>query len=722
MRRAIPLLLVLFLAACAQHEDLPPPPPLPGAHGMIGQAIGGVQLQAGKLPTWAAPIQHTDITPHILKEGEIVKVTVERPTNLRTAFYAFGFMYIFNDKAGVWERVPAVAGESGTVSGDWVKDEAVFRFRADKNKFDYGMNYLITYWCIDTEEKDERDQRIWLCNGNKWGLGAFEVLRRGFPAFLIEEDIARNRFNISTKTTIADGVQYEAVYHGPSSVDFARVLLLNDEDSFKDDLASNIALLRALYTTRGGACGFYQEGARTFSWLSDNTRIAVVSPDVELVRAYADRYPSDCNLLEELERIAEGLQGFCGNGLVEAPEQCDFSNDTACPGGCKPDCTCSVVGSASSGTCGDLIIQRPNSQGVVETCEPPEVRDPVTGQVLSGSACFVRDPSTNEITEEGHCDHTCACVFGPSAALPSCGDGFCAANETASNCPADCLLDTSVPNLTINSPASLQVYNSTLVRFNVSASDNLGVGACNVRLGSVSDALVKSSQDNNWYLSRLLRNGSYLANVSCTDLSGNTNYSSVRFFVNVSVDLQGPSISDIRPVEGAVFDSNTVNYELVASDSSGVTSCIAITDGFGNQMSMSQGRWILAKTLPEGNHSVVFECRDTPDNKANATRAFSIVLHQAVNLTDGDSVGAKVVDVDIQGFKFEPRDITINAGDTVRWTNKDGVGHTAMGQNNEFDTGTIQPGQAVSYKFNTTGTYNYRCGFHPSMTGSITVQ
>ncbi|MBS3148281.1 cupredoxin family copper-binding protein [Candidatus Woesearchaeota archaeon] len=78
-----------------------------------------------------------------------------------------------------------------------------------------------------------------------------------------------------------------------------------------------------------------------------------------------------------------------------------------------------------------------------------------------------------------------------------------------------------------------------------------------------------------------------------------------------------------------------------------------------------------------------------------------------------------VVDVTIEGFAFNPTELTVNAGDTVRWTNKDSVTHTATGQG--FDTGPLNPGQNGEVTFDKPGTYTYKCTPHPSMKGKIIV-
>ena len=77
-------------------------------------------------------------------------------------------------------------------------------------------------------------------------------------------------------------------------------------------------------------------------------------------------------------------------------------------------------------------------------------------------------------------------------------------------------------------------------------------------------------------------------------------------------------------------------------------------------------------------------------------------------------------DVTISGFAFSPGTVTVSVGDTVTWTNNDGVGHTATGD--DFDTGTISGGATASVTFDTAGTFAYHCSIHPQMNGTVVVE
>lgn len=77
--------------------------------------------------------------------------------------------------------------------------------------------------------------------------------------------------------------------------------------------------------------------------------------------------------------------------------------------------------------------------------------------------------------------------------------------------------------------------------------------------------------------------------------------------------------------------------------------------------------------------------------------------------------------VTIKNMAFTPASLTIAPGDTVTWVNEDRVRHSAEDLNGAFDTGLLSNGQSASLTFGGSGSFNYRCGPHANMRGSITV-
>jgi plastocyanin len=78
-------------------------------------------------------------------------------------------------------------------------------------------------------------------------------------------------------------------------------------------------------------------------------------------------------------------------------------------------------------------------------------------------------------------------------------------------------------------------------------------------------------------------------------------------------------------------------------------------------------------------------------------------------------------EVFIQGMAFDPPTITVAAGTSIKWTNKDGVGHTVTSTAGLFDSGIINTNSTYSRMFSTAGTFPYVCTIHPSMTATVIV-
>lgn len=75
----------------------------------------------------------------------------------------------------------------------------------------------------------------------------------------------------------------------------------------------------------------------------------------------------------------------------------------------------------------------------------------------------------------------------------------------------------------------------------------------------------------------------------------------------------------------------------------------------------------------------------------------------------------------MQGSAFNPDKITVTAGTTITWTNKDGSVHTVTSDTGLFDSGNISANGTFTHKFSTAGTFLYHCAVHTTMTGSVVV-
>ena len=73
--------------------------------------------------------------------------------------------------------------------------------------------------------------------------------------------------------------------------------------------------------------------------------------------------------------------------------------------------------------------------------------------------------------------------------------------------------------------------------------------------------------------------------------------------------------------------------------------------------------------------------------------------------------------------KFNPSSITISAGTTIIWTNKENTIHTVTSDNSgTFNSGDLSQGKTFSYTFSLPGTYPYHCIHHSGMAATVIVQ
>jgi plastocyanin len=117
---------------------------------------------------------------------------------------------------------------------------------------------------------------------------------------------------------------------------------------------------------------------------------------------------------------------------------------------------------------------------------------------------------------------------------------------------------------------------------------------------------------------------------------------------------------------------------------------------------------------------VMAACGDnTPTQVPVASTTAAVIQATAANSAP------TTVNIDLSGFKFSPAEISIPAGTTVVWTNKDAAKHDVVADDNSFESPTLDKGQSFSRKFDTPGTINYYCKFHGSpgqgMIGKLTI-
>lgn len=84
---------------------------------------------------------------------------------------------------------------------------------------------------------------------------------------------------------------------------------------------------------------------------------------------------------------------------------------------------------------------------------------------------------------------------------------------------------------------------------------------------------------------------------------------------------------------------------------------------------------------------------------------------------------AQTAEVGIKDYKYEPAELKIKVGTTVKWTNNEKrVSHSVLFTGpGGFESERFFPGDAWQRTFDKPGTYPYTCGPHPEMKATIIV-
>jgi len=91
--------------------------------------------------------------------------------------------------------------------------------------------------------------------------------------------------------------------------------------------------------------------------------------------------------------------------------------------------------------------------------------------------------------------------------------------------------------------------------------------------------------------------------------------------------------------------------------------------------------------------------------------------------------GAGAAQVSMKNIQFDPRDIAVDAGETITFTNDEAVAHDvhkSSGPGKDFASGPpggMEQGDTFELTLDTPGEYEYVCDVHaPGMAGTITVK
>jgi plastocyanin len=78
--------------------------------------------------------------------------------------------------------------------------------------------------------------------------------------------------------------------------------------------------------------------------------------------------------------------------------------------------------------------------------------------------------------------------------------------------------------------------------------------------------------------------------------------------------------------------------------------------------------------------------------------------------------------ISISDTAFEPVALTLQPGQTVKWTNNGKKPHTVTSDKGDWGSSELAPGQTFTATFTKVGEFSYYCKLHPDMKATISVK
>jgi plastocyanin len=103
---------------------------------------------------------------------------------------------------------------------------------------------------------------------------------------------------------------------------------------------------------------------------------------------------------------------------------------------------------------------------------------------------------------------------------------------------------------------------------------------------------------------------------------------------------------------------------------------------------------------------------------------FAFALVTTASLSSSFAAGPLTKTVDIAKFAFVPKEITIEPGTRLRWTNHDETPHTVTSQAGKkvLSSPGLDVDDQYEFVFTDEGDFSYFCTVHPMMTGVVHVR
>ncbi|MCS3922898.1 parallel beta-helix repeat protein, partial [Methanococcus voltae PS] len=168
---------------------------------------------------------------------------------------------------------------------------------------------------------------------------------------------------------------------------------------------------------------------------------------------------------------------------------------------------------------------------------------------------------------------------------------------------------TKAPEITINNPINNKVYNTSDIFINATATDAIGIKEV---MANINGTNITMNINNSYYtLSKNLSDDKYSLKVYAEDNAGNK---SVTDEITFSVDTTAPKVTLNSPI--GLQNKANITINATVTDSTGIKSVMAELNGENNTLTLTDGYYIVNKTLMDNNYALKIYAIDNVDNKA----------------------------------------------------------------------------------------------------------
>ncbi len=140
---------------------------------------------------------------------------------------------------------------------------------------------------------------------------------------------------------------------------------------------------------------------------------------------------------------------------------------------------------------------------------------------------------------------------------------------------------------------------------------------------------------------------------------------------------------------------------------------------YGNESNDGQGQ-ILRVVI--SSEPTVAPAVPAPDESKSYALAQPTPVGQAAASVTVAATISMVEPADPTQWGFDPKNVTVQAGQAVKFTNSGKIAHTATQSQGAFDSGSLKSGESATFTLDTPGTYTFFCQPHPWMQGTLVVE